>query len=74
MSNEELDELSTRERTFGTAQTFQVPPVEENRRIPHADNQVIDDMDDERASLVFRAKNVLVWNPIYILSKSKSTG
>lgn len=57
-----------------TSQTFQVPPVEENPRIPHADSQVIDDMDDERATLVFGAKSLLVWNAIYVLFESKSTG
>lgn len=65
MTDEEMDELSTREKKFETlpSWTFQVPPLKETLRIPHEDSQVIDNMDDERASPVFKAKNVLIWNP-----------
>ena len=71
MTNDMLDEMRTREKKYERVPgwVMEVPPLAETLRLPHHrridedEFDVIEDIDDERASTPFKEKNVLIWKP-----------
>ncbi|KFY09983.1 hypothetical protein V492_05261 [Pseudogymnoascus sp. VKM F-4246] len=73
MTNDQIDEFRNREKKFETVPewTKKATPLEETLRIPHIKGgggegkelEVLEDMNDERASIPFKEKNILIWEP-----------
>ncbi|KFY02089.1 hypothetical protein V490_00655 [Pseudogymnoascus sp. VKM F-3557] len=73
MTNDQIDEFRTREKKFETVPewTRKIGPLGETLRIPHIKGgggegnelEVLDDMNDKRASIPFKEKNILIWEP-----------
>lgn len=73
MTNDQIDEFRKREKKFETVPdwTKKVKPLGETLRIPHikggvgqgTELELLEDKDDKRASIPFKEKNILIWEP-----------
>lgn len=73
MTDDQIDEFRKQEKKFETVPewTKKIGALGETLRIPHIKGgcgegnelEVLDDMDDKRASIPFKEKNILIWEP-----------
>jgi hypothetical protein len=69
-SKDEIEEIKKQPHVYEKAPEWaeKVPPIDETLKIPFENGQVIENFDDERASGIFKEKNILIWTPhIYFL-------
>ncbi|KAJ5896485.1 uncharacterized protein N7473_005884 [Penicillium subrubescens] len=65
ITREELEQYQREEKILESAPawTSQVPRLEETLVIPHDNDEVLESLEDERASAQLAAKNILHWQP-----------
>ncbi|KAL8786513.1 MAG: hypothetical protein Q9213_002740 [Squamulea squamosa] len=71
MTNEQFEEMKQRPKLFEEAPEWaiKVPPLDKVLKIPHRAHgytgpwETVDDWDDVRASVPFKMKNILIWEP-----------